>query len=100
MNKTHRKDLHFTTELPHWLIRKQPARRHAMPAGSGSGLGAAREAMMMEGIMRWARENKYLRPTEVGGVDMTATLFNLHKAVRDAKVEDPQWQGPSIVDTC
>ena len=57
---------------------------------AGSGLGAVREAMMVDGIMKWARENKHLRPTEVGGVDIVATLSHLHRAVRDGEVEDPQ----------
>ena len=59
-----------------------------MPAGSG--LGAAREAMMVDGIMKWARENRHMRPTEVGGVDILATLAHLHKAVCDGEIEDQQ----------
>ena len=59
-----------------------------MPAGSG--LGAARERIMVDGLLEWSRENKHLRPTEVGGVDIVATLSHLNRAVRDGDVEDQQ----------
>ena len=57
---------------------------------AGSGLGAVREAMMVEGIMEWVLNNKHMRPHEVGGIDIVATLSQLHRAVRDGEVEDPQ----------
>ena len=57
---------------------------------AGSGLGAARERMMVDGLVKWSRQNRHIRPAEVGGVDLIATIAHLNRAVRAGEVTDQQ----------
>ena len=41
----------------------------------GSGLGSAREAMLMKYLTHWVRENAKARPAEVGGLEVISAIY-------------------------
>ena len=55
---------------------------------AGSGLGAARERMMLEGVVKWVRFNGTRRPNEVGGINVSASLCNLAEGVQSGEITD------------
>jgi len=56
--------------------------------GAGAGLGAAREKMMLEGIVKWMQKNGTLRPSEVGGISMVSSICKLADSVQSGEIDD------------
>jgi len=55
---------------------------------AGSGLGAAREAMLMKFLVRWIRANARKRPSEVGGLEVISAIYSLAAAVQNGEISD------------
>jgi len=57
---------------------------------AGSGLGAAREAMLLKFLVRWIRANAKKRPSEVGGLEVISAICSLASAVQKGEVSDKE----------
>jgi len=55
---------------------------------AGSGLGAAREKMMLDGIVKWIQRNGTPRPSEVGGVNVISAICDLANGVQSGEITD------------
>jgi len=55
---------------------------------AGSGLGAAREAMLMKFLVRWIRANARKRPSEVGGLEIISAVSSLAAAAQKGEITD------------
>ena len=56
----------------------------------GSGLGAQRDAMLQEYLVKWIRQNGSKRPTEVGGYSIEWSLFEFTSAVHKGELDDQE----------
>jgi len=57
---------------------------------AGSGLGAAREAMLMKFLVRWVTVNAKKRPSEAGGLEVISAIYSLASAVQKGEVSDKE----------
>lgn len=57
---------------------------------AGSGLGAAREAMLLKFLVRWVTVNARKRPSEVGGLEVISAIYSLAAAVQKGEVSDKE----------
>jgi len=57
---------------------------------AGSGLGAAREKMMLDGVIQWIQKNGSPRPSEVGGINVIAAICSLADKVQSGEITDRQ----------
>ena len=55
---------------------------------AGSGLGAAREAMLMKFLVLWVRLNAKKFPSEVGGIDVFSSIHTLSSKVQKGEIAD------------
>lgn len=56
----------------------------------GSGLGSAREAMLMKYMTNWVRENAKARPSEIGGLEVISAIYRFAEAANRCGAEDKE----------
>lgn len=56
----------------------------------GSGLGAQRDAMLQQYLVKWIRQNGAKRPTEVGGYSLEWSLYEFTCAVHKGELDDKE----------
>lgn len=59
-----------------------------MPAGSG--IGPMREQMMIVAIEDWISKHGKMRVSEMGGIDLYASLVKLNPSIKDGSEKEKQ----------